>query len=162
MSRSDLGNIWSFNNEAKVNSWQHSVQHFPEKQHNFLILQLNCTCLQILYNTIGNIVCIPSGQALCLYAAHETEDLHSVSPGLGEHAPNSEHISFTKSLLCISWCVFLSPGSWAGSEELVPVDVCSSHSLHPQHQLWPPPTDAAPHEYSDVCGDRCAGIAGSA
>ena len=50
-----------------------------------------------MYNTIGNIACIPSGQALCPCAAHETEDLHSVSPGLGEHAPNFVYVSASPS-----------------------------------------------------------------
>ena len=31
----------------------------------------------------------PSEQALCPFAVQLTEDQHSVSPGLGEHAPNS-------------------------------------------------------------------------
>ena len=105
---------------------------------------------------------LPSGQALCLYAAHVTVDQHSVSPGLGEHAPNSSQTTrvLKKQKKNINYSP--SPGSCAGSEELVPVDVCSSHSLHLQHQLWSPPTDPAPHECLGLSWQgSCANIAGS-
>ena len=48
-------------------------------------------------------------------------------------------------------CSLILPGSWAGSEELVPVQVCSSHFPHLGYQLWPLSTNTAPHEYWDAC-----------
>ena len=96
----------------------------------------------------------PWSCSLTVVLAFWTIDLHSLSPGLGEHTPNStQPTNHTISHIII----IPSPDSWAASEELVPYYACSPQSLYLQNKLWPPLRDTAPHEHLDDCGDHCAG-----